>query len=86
LYLDGSKLYTDASSCPHASENFEPVIGKFVGVNPTPVALFEVNDNVSTECGDLILAGQSQNIRAIDYTWSLALDGVNYVSSQSLNA
>ena len=86
MYLIGEKLYTDDAGCPHATENIEPLISKVVGVNPTPVALFEVNENVSTECGDLILSGHSQNIREIDYTWSLALDGVNFVPSQTLNA
>ena len=86
MYLDGSKLYTDEVGCPHAYESIEPVIAKYTGVNPRPVALFEVNDNLSTACGDLILQGQSQNIREIDYSWTLTLDGDSYIPTQDLNA
>ena len=86
MYLDGSKLYTADAGCPHAYESIEPVIAKYTGVNPRPVALFEVNDNLSTACGDLILQGQSQNIREIDYSWTLTLDGDSYIPTQDLNA
>lgn len=85
LYLNGEALYTTDSGCPHSYENIEPVIAKYAGVNPKPVALFEVNDSISIACSDLVLDGQSQNIRAIDYTWSLTLDGGSFTTSQSLD-
>ena len=48
--------------------------------------MFEINDNISTSCGDLILEGQSRNIRALDYTWSLTVDGSSFSTSQNLNS
>jgi len=81
LYLIGEKLYTSDDACPHPFEDIEPIISKITGVNPKPIATFRINDNISTSCGDLILEGQSRNIRALDYTWSLTVDGSTFLNS-----
>ena len=40
---------------------------------------------ISIACRDLVLAGVSRNIRAIDYTWILTVDGATFATSANLN-